>query len=62
MKHYIVVFGDTTRVAVYAKDQQDARQRMIQAACDLWGGRRDDWEYLAANADVYELGENPVWV
>lgn len=62
MNHFVVSFGDVTHVAVFADDEEDARQQMIQAACDRWGGRRDDWEYLAKNATVSYLGKRPVWL
>lgn len=62
MRHYVVAFGDTTRVAVVAEDDKSARQEMIQAALERWGGRRDDWEYLAEHAEVQELGKHPVWL
>lgn len=63
MKHFVVAFGDVTYVAVFAKDEQEARQRMAEAASVRWDRTTDPaaWERLAEEATVYELGEEPVW-
>lgn len=61
-KHYVVIYGSYTLIAVYAKDEDDARKKTVDYADKNWPGYRESWEVLSQTAVVYELGEETVYL
>jgi len=66
MKHYVIIWGSYSLLAVYAKDVEDARARAADWIDKTWPTEafRSDGgiNALVANAVVHELGEEPVWL
>lgn len=62
MKHYVVIWGAYSLIAVFAEDEADARKKMVDWAVKTWSGEKEVFEMQSKTADVYELGEEPVYL